>query len=35
MSLMYLFRCDSLLYIATINRPQDEFTEYSHHKTEH
>lgn len=35
MSVMYLFLSYSLLYIATINRRQDEFTEYSHYKTEH
>jgi hypothetical protein len=35
MSVMYLFHFDSLLYIVTINRLQDEFTEYSHYKTEH
>ena len=32
MIVMYLFHCDSLLYIATLNRLQDEFTEYSHKK---
>ena len=32
MSVKYLFPCDSILFIATINRQQDEFTEYSHYK---
>lgn len=35
MSVKHLFLRDSLLYIATINRLQEEFTKYSHYKTEH